>query len=63
MLPTGSTPTGMSSWVCDIRPSWEYVICFGGDFELPSLRDPVSGGLSRKGTMESAARKGTSDTR
>jgi hypothetical protein len=63
MLPALFTLTGMSSCVCDIRQCWEDIICFGGDFELPALRDPLSGGISRKGTMENSARKGTSDTR
>jgi hypothetical protein len=63
MSPTGFTPTRLSSLLCDIRHCLEHGIGFGGDFELPSLRDPVSGGISSKGTMENSARKGTSDTR
>ena len=63
MSPTGFTPTRRSSMVCDIRDCLEHIICFGGAFELPSLGDPVSGGISGQGAMENSARKAASDTR
>jgi len=63
MSPAGCTPTRKNSFVGDRGACLGHVSCFGGDFELPSLGDPVSGGVSSQGAMENPAGKGASDTR